>query len=427
MILRVVNYAPVQGGVLRFMTELLAAMLEAHRDWEFEFISHGPALEIYGGSLRDRGLAVPVRDVRPRSFWRNLNPSRVLGLPGTGRLLKTFGFGKKIDYEVPSEIFEGCDAVWFPFIHTHRLPCAYDAVVLGSYHDTMPLEFKHWFSETGWDEVEKDLVRTNVEASIKLVASSQSTVDSVKRLFGVRAAESFHVIPWMATENPGLLSSQGRVPQQWEWSRRLFLLCAASFMPNKNHEGLFDGFTLWRRWPLVLTGVGMDLSPRAKGRSGALRDYALRKGLNVGLSDGCDVVPVGFVSDEVYLGLLDHAAALVMPSLAEGGSFPVAEAISRGVPVICSDIPVMREHLQRMGAEVLWFNPRDPADLARALTQLEGDYQRYKMRAVDQIAGLRPRSWSDIAADHWRLLTRSQVLENGNQNSRSHDGSLVVG
>ncbi|KAK0329875.1 hypothetical protein LTR94_035023, partial [Friedmanniomyces endolithicus] len=41
--------------------------------------------------------------------------------------------------------------------------------------------------------------------------------------------------------------------------------------------------------------------------------------------------------------LLAGARALVMPSFAEGFGMPVAEALSLGVPVICSDLAALRE------------------------------------------------------------------------------------
>ena len=409
MLLRIVNYQPIQGGIPRFVTELLAAMVESSSDWKFEFISHGPGLKIYQQSFHEREIEVRCRDIRPRDYWRNHRPSRVFGLPGTGRLLRSAGFGRKFEYEVPPQVFDGCDAVWFPSLHGHRLPLTCGGTVVGSYHDTLGFEFD-MYRESEWREVERDLTRRNLSSSITLVVSSNATVNSMKRLFGA-CSSRIHVVP-LASDNPGL-SREGQVPAQWTWSARPFLLCPASLMPNKNHEGLFDGYALWRRWPLVLTGVGMEFSRRAGGRAGYLRDYAVSRGLSIGIGEECDIQGLGYVSDDLYLGLLRRAAAVIMPTLAEGGgSFPVAEAISNGVPVLCSDIPVMREHLERLGAETIWFNPRDSADLEHALKELEENYENYKARAVDQMGRLSRRSWHDVAEEYWRLIDGSNMQPN---------------
>src|SRR5205807_5399520 len=55
------------------------------------------------------------------------------------------------------------------------------------------------------------------------------------------------------------------------------------------------------------------------------------------------------------------ADCLVLPTLHEGFGLPVLEAMARSVPVICSDIPALREVA---GEAALYFNPRDPRQIA---------------------------------------------------------------
>ena len=104
---------------------------------------------------------------------------------------------------------------------------------------------------------------------------------------------------------------------------------------------------------------------------------------------------LGYLTDSDYYDLLEGAWALVMPTLAEGGgSFPVLEAMENGIPVVASDIPVMREMLDRFGGKILWFDPSDPGSLAATVAELESTYPAAKQAAVAQVGVIRPRSWA---------------------------------
>ncbi len=87
----------------------------------------------------------------------------------------------------------------------------------------------------------------------------------------------------------------------------------------------------------------------------------------LGLGD--DVVLPGFVPDETLACLYSGAAAVVLPSLAEGFGLPAVEGAACGAPVVLSDIPAHRETL---GDEALFFPPRDADELADRLRQLLG-------------------------------------------------------
>jgi glycosyltransferase involved in cell wall biosynthesis len=75
-----------------------------------------------------------------------------------------------------------------------------------------------------------------------------------------------------------------------------------------------------------------------------------------------------FVSDERLAELYAGASALVLPSLAEGFGRTALDAMARGVPVIASDIPALRELCG--DAALLVDQPREPAAWARAIEEL---------------------------------------------------------
>ncbi len=71
-----------------------------------------------------------------------------------------------------------------------------------------------------------------------------------------------------------------------------------------------------------------------------------------------------WVSDADLEALWRFASVAVFPTRAEGFGLPVAEALSHGLPVACSDIPVLREV---GGRHVRGFDPDDAAGCARAI------------------------------------------------------------
>jgi glycosyltransferase involved in cell wall biosynthesis len=63
--------------------------------------------------------------------------------------------------------------------------------------------------------------------------------------------------------------------------------------------------------------------------------------------------------------LVKHARMVLSPSLFEGLGLPPIEALAAGTPAIVSDIPVKREVFA--GVPMLFHDPHDPRDLARAI------------------------------------------------------------
>jgi glycosyltransferase involved in cell wall biosynthesis len=79
------------------------------------------------------------------------------------------------------------------------------------------------------------------------------------------------------------------------------------------------------------------------------------------------VVFTGRLSDEEIVALYANAEALLFPSLYEGFGIPPLEAMFLGCPVLSSHIEPAREVC---GDAALYFDPLDPADMARCIEHL---------------------------------------------------------
>ncbi|HEX4085570.1 MAG TPA: glycosyltransferase, partial [Chthoniobacteraceae bacterium] len=96
--------------------------------------------------------------------------------------------------------------------------------------------------------------------------------------------------------------------------------------------------------------------------------------------------------------LVAQASCIVLPSTYEGFGLPLAEALSFGKPVICSDIPPFREQLARYGCEAL--ATLVPPDNARAIEDAMAAHLAAIPPAIDQQdleQRLRRWTWADTA------------------------------
>jgi len=131
----------------------------------------------------------------------------------------------------------------------------------------------------------------------------------------------------------------------------------------------------------------------------AYRDAALAGLPGLGLELGRDVVLVGTVADDELRAWYHAADALAFPSLKEGWGLVVLEAMAAGLPVVATDIPVLREYLTP-GVDALLVPPADPGALAGAMAGLMADAD-LRRRLVDAGRAVAHRfTWADAARRH---------------------------
>ncbi|HEV3319565.1 MAG TPA: glycosyltransferase family 1 protein [Solirubrobacteraceae bacterium] len=141
--------------------------------------------------------------------------------------------------------------------------------------------------------------------------------------------------------------------------RRSVALAVASDLPHKNLGKLIDALALIptsERPVLVIAGH--------RTREGGLP----RQLASVGVSE--DVRLLGSCSQARLEALYALADCLVVPSLHEGFGLPVLEAMSRSLPVVCSDIAALREVA---GDAARYFDPRASEQIASKMIEVLGD------------------------------------------------------
>jgi glycosyltransferase-like protein len=176
---------------------------------------------------------------------------------------------------------------------------------------------------------------------------------------------------------------------------RPLILTVGGIEPRKGSDTLVRAIALLRDRDPVLAVVG--------GHS--FQDYrAYREGVfsllpGLGLELGRDVVLPGTVTDAELPAWFAAADVFAFPSTKEGWGLVVLEAMSAGLPVVASDLPVFREYLQP-GRDALLVPQGDPESLAAALASvLGGPDLAERLRAAGRAVVAR-FPWAATAAEH---------------------------
>jgi glycosyltransferase involved in cell wall biosynthesis len=167
------------------------------------------------------------------------------------------------------------------------------------------------------------------------------------------------------------------------------LVYMGSYMPYKNVETLALGMHHLPGYTLLLLGnAGQEVRDRLSA-----------------LAPPGSVVFGGRVSDEEYVAALDTATALVHASRNEGFGIPLVESMSRGTPVVVSDIPVFKE----VGGEAaLYFSVDDPSAFAARIRALEAPGE-WAARSTASLERAGHYSWESSAEALLEVLTRVAV------------------
>ena len=163
-----------------------------------------------------------------------------------------------------------------------------------------------------------------------------------------------------------------------------YFVMLGTIEPRKNHTLLLS---LWRDMAATI-GPG---APRLVilGRRGWDNEPVFRMLDRCGGYGGL-VEERGQVSDGVIASVLGGARALLFPSFAEGYGIPLVEALTLGVPAICSDIPALVE----VGCGVPeHLHPLDGASWRRAILDYASDHSAARAAQLARLYQWRRPDW----------------------------------
>jgi glycosyltransferase-like protein len=182
---------------------------------------------------------------------------------------------------------------------------------------------------------------------------------------------------------------------------RFVFLSVGGVEPRKGSTFLFQAMAILARQfdpaPALVVVGGHSFQDYTQ-----YRDDALGMLPDLGLNLGRDVVLAGTVSDAELADWYRSADALAFPSVKEGWGLAVLEAMTADLPVVCSDIAVLREYLTHDETAVL-TRVGDPQSLAAGMARLITDPALRDTLVRGGRALVPAFGWDRAAAEHAQL------------------------
>jgi alpha-1,3-rhamnosyl/mannosyltransferase len=239
----------------------------------------------------------------------------------------------------------------------YNLPLIKPGHFVVTVHDLFPFQFPEIHSGLLPRRVNQMLMRNAVRRAERVITPSQATARAVRESFP-RSAERVRSIPEAADDR---FTSLRDPEAEAAWQMRLgirppYVFYLGQWKAYKNLPILLEAFARVRHThpdsQLVIAGDD-PRHPEVRQRAAAL-------------PEGSVVLP-GRLPESAVPDLYRGAAVVVLPSRAEGFGLPVIEAMACGVPVICSDLPVLHEIADGVAS---FCDPNDPAAFAQSISAI---------------------------------------------------------
>jgi glycosyltransferase involved in cell wall biosynthesis len=234
-------------------------------------------------------------------------------------------------------------------------------------HDALPLTHPHYWPPAK-RLVKRAAFRSLQRARPLVFTSTDHNASEIERLLGIEA----RVVPFGCGQLADVEAEAAR--HEGLADRDPYFVAVGAFEPRKNLLSLIETFEQLHR---LETGFSLHLV------GGGARAYEALLRERIARSTVADRIFVhrDLGRDET-IKLMKQAAAVALPSLAEGFGLPIIEALALGTPVVASDLPEIRS----WAADAIHYaSPHEPADWVEPLLAA-ADATEQKRRAGQEFA-----------------------------------------
>ena len=246
-------------------------------------------------------------------------------------------------------------------------------------HDLIPIEFPEYARPNG-AATHLRRVRTMAEMADGLIANSRATAGSMAGFLTDGRSPPPIRVAYLGCDPLPVDDVPPPIDQP-------YFVVLSTIEPRKNHLLLLN---IWRR---MVETLGPERTPHLAivGRRGWENENVIDM-LERSTVIRDHVHEYAGLSDRAVGTLLRHARGLLCPSFAEGFGMPVTEALLCGTPVICSDLPALRE----AGGDIPDFiDPLDGPEWIKAIMEYSAQAGGMRDRQLERLSGWTPPSWGE--------------------------------
>lgn len=232
----------------------------------------------------------------------------------------------------------------------------------------------------------KKIINHAIKKSEKIIVPSKFIKEEIIKNFKVDPSKV--VVTYEAAEEEYFFSTRHPDLEQSEREgSKLFLIYVGNAYPHKNLERLLDAIKiLTSNYSLPTTHLTI-VCPRDI--------FSQRLNLQIKEKNLTKFVEVkGYLAAKSLVALFAKATAYVFPSLSEGFGIPGLNAMAVGLPVVASDIPVLKEVY---GNAALYFNPHKAQDIAAKIAKVITDKKTKSDLVASGKEQVKKYSWQKMA------------------------------
>ena len=217
-------------------------------------------------------------------------------------------------------------------------------------HDLIPFyyleHFPKYFSKFENQFITKSLKSSIINANSIITISNFSKQMIFEKIKSI-SNSNIHLIYNGVTMNPNNKVKQESTP---------YIFAITSNLPHKNKNNIIKGYLHYRSitenaLPIKICGITIDEQDIIK--------------------TNCNYIEfIGYADQKIFENIFLNASLLLFLPLIEGFGFPPLEASSYGVPAVVSNIPVLREILDK---SAYFVDPQNPKEIGEGIYNVLSD------------------------------------------------------